>query len=158
MIIDFDCHLMVEINFRFPTNNDKLMLQSIVTKKSLSLNPFHYKNRSLFWVSTTITTSGLICKMTKKKLDFNCIKIYLCDNNNELNQHVSLDNVDTMMHKNLTCHINFDNHVCDWSFWSMSMLYKFLLLDLNSDNFGTPKWHKCSTNRIPLKVWFKPNI
>lgn len=40
MIIDFDCHLMVEINFRFPTNNNKLMLQGIVTKKSFTYIPF----------------------------------------------------------------------------------------------------------------------
>jgi hypothetical protein len=35
ILIDFDCHLMVEINFRFPTNNNKLMLQGKLTKKSL---------------------------------------------------------------------------------------------------------------------------
>jgi hypothetical protein len=35
IMIDFDCHLMVDINFRFPTNNNKLMLQGILTKKSI---------------------------------------------------------------------------------------------------------------------------
>ncbi len=82
MIIDFDCHLMVEIDFRFPTNNNKLMLQGIVTKKSLSLTSLSLQKQKFILRSNYNNNQRTYLQNDKEKLDFNCVKIYLCDNNN----------------------------------------------------------------------------